>query len=227
MLAANLRKTSAVYSWSISIIILAGSFVALPGADNVCEYRSSSISTPKALSCARKAQSTWRNFLWPMASSSSEPSLSAAQTTGIMIVPTFLSPDLRMALPTAWTISISDWRGSTKITPSRAGTSIPSLKHRALASKLCELEPFFSIASLSWRTLEDIVPSTWSAWISAGMPSMFLPARVCNMWIKLLERRIVEWNDMALDILYCFKALAEAIVAAKSWVVVLLPSTST
>jgi Type III restriction enzyme, res subunit len=50
------------------------------------------------------------------------------------MVPTFLSGDLRIALPSAWTMSMVERRGSMKPTPSMLGTSTPSPRQRALLS---------------------------------------------------------------------------------------------
>src|SRR5262249_27507484 len=54
--------------------------------------------------------------------------------TGITTVPTVLSRALRIALPTACTMSTCDRRGSMNATPSRVGTSTPSARQRALLS---------------------------------------------------------------------------------------------
>src|SRR5262249_54223754 len=67
-------------------------------------------------------------------SSARSASASSSTKTGITTVPTVLSRALRIALPTACTMSTCDRRGSMNATPSRVGTSAPSARQRALVS---------------------------------------------------------------------------------------------
>ena len=146
---------------SNSTLIFSGKLNSrVPVADKACANTKSSISTARLVSWALKAQRTWRSFLWPAASRRPAAASSALQTTGTMIVPSSLFGESRMARPTAWTMSTSDWRGSTNATPSRAGTSTPSVRHRAFASKLKPVAAALSRSIRRWRSFAETEPST-------------------------------------------------------------------
>ena len=117
----------------------------------------------------------------------------------MMMVPTVLSSDRRIARPTAWTMSTWERRGSMKATPSRVGTSMPSDRHWALVSTALWLASTLrSRLSRRLRSPVDISPETWSVTNSTfgrwrgGIHETTLG----SMLAKLLAVLIREWKVM-------------------------------
>ncbi len=67
--------------------------------------------------------------------SAASGSVWVSMKTGMTMVPMFLSSALRIARPTACTMSTSARRGSMNATPSSVGTSTPSARHLALVKQ--------------------------------------------------------------------------------------------
>ena len=128
-------------------------------------------------------------------------------------------------------ISTSEWRGSIKATPSRAGTSIPSLRHLTLDNNPRSSTPTCRKESRRLeRSPAGIAPDTWVAqsfpegrW-SSGSHSFTLEME----WANLLAEDIREWKEITRWRLYSLIALSRPIWIAKVRAsVISLPSTVT
>ena len=125
------------------------------------------ILTSNLSSCARSALITWATCLNSELSRKSALSTLSGTTRGTTMVPYFFSVDCLIALPIAWTISTPFFLGSKKMTPSIAGTSMPSVRQRQFEiSERVFLDCSARSFSRLERVIEGMLPSTPCAQIA-------------------------------------------------------------
>ncbi len=119
--------------------------------------RSSSKALDKLSSCDLRALIIDQIALKAEFETVSSGSTSLEMSTGKTIVPNDLLSEFLIARPTAWMISTWLDRGSMNATPSSDGTSIPSVRHRALLKRACRPATFSLSLSNNFRRLEEFI----------------------------------------------------------------------
>ncbi len=149
-------------------------------------------SAESSSSCARSARRTSRTGLKALDSTAASGSAASVSVrkTGMITRPRVFPIAVRIARPTACTTSTWLPRGSTNATASNAGTSMPSVRHRALVMSV-GTSGLRSRSTIRLRSPVGIVPATWPVAGTGGVPLTRGSQRA-----KARALAIYEWKEI-------------------------------